>query len=172
MFNTDNVKISGESKYQSSGISEKVKVKSVELNISEQYGTKTITLKTINEKEQTGNSRKLYLNTEKKEGSKVSAWEVTAEYLIKLLIATGKTEDEARKVLVAETVEQLKTNLENNLIGKEFRGLFTAREYQPGKFIVELFKAEPVGGTSLVFDKEKHVKNLPAQTTTSDGLPF
>ena len=178
MFTAKDVTVGNGSKYQSAGVSEKVKVTQVDLNHNEQWNSYSISLKTINENEQEGSSKRLSLNTEIKEGSKVSGWTVSAKYLINILMSTGKTLEEAQSVLEAKDPQGLVKNLSTALVGKEFRGLFGKREYQPGKFITELYTTEPVGGKKLVWDptSQYYVKRLPGSTTVeakpADDIPF
>ena len=178
MFTAKDVTVGNGSKYQSAGISEKVKITQVDLNHNEQWKTYSISMKTINENEQEGQSKRLSLNTEVKEGNKTSGWTVSAKYLINILMSTGKTLEEAQSVLEASTPEGLVKNLTTALVGKEFRGLFGKREYQPGKFAIELYTTEPVGGTKLTWDPDNqfYVKKLPTisteATAKSDDLPF
>lgn len=177
MFTAKDVTVGNGSKYQSAGISEKVKITSVDYTVNEQYNSKSITMKTINENEQEGQTKRLSLNTEVKEGNKTSAWTVTAKYLLNILMSTGKTYEEAQAVLEAKNEEELVKNLSSALVGKEFRGLFGQREYQPGKFYTELYTTEPVGGTKLVWDpnNQYYVKKLPtaaSNTATGNDLPF
>jgi len=182
MFTAKDVTVGNGSKYQSVGVSEKVKVTEVILNHNEQWNSYSITLKTINENEQEGQSKRLSLNNELREGAKVTAWTITAKYLINILMSTGKTLEEAQATLEAKDQESLRKNLESELVGKEFRGLFGQREYQPGKFFTELYTTEPVGGTKLVWDpnNQYYVKRLPgAESNTApqaegkaNDLPF
>lgn len=177
----EEVKVGGGSKYQSAGISEKVTISEVKLLVNEQYNTKNIQFSTVNEHEQSGLSKKLSLNTVVSPGKSVSAWTVTAKYLLNLLMSTGKSEDEARGILNAKDENELVKNLTQNLIGKPFRALFSSREYQPGKFAIELYATEPVGGNRLVYDpaNKNHNSKLPKADDSSEmsaspssDLPF
>lgn len=179
MFTAEDITVGNGSKYQLAGINEKVKVTEVVLNHSEQWNTYSLTLKTINENEQEGQSKRLSLNTEVKEGNKTSGWTVTAKYLINILMSTGKTLEEAQAVLKAKDQADLAKKLETNLIGKEFRALFGMREYQPDKYATELYTTEPVGGTRLVWDpnNQYYIKRLPKAASNTAGesandLPF
>jgi len=178
MFTAKDVTVGNGSKYQSAGISEKVKITEVVLNVNEQYNSKSITFKTINENEQEGQSKRLSLNTDVNPGKQTSGWTVSAKYMINIIMSTDKTLEEAQAVLEATTPEALVKNLTNALVGKEFRGLFGQREYQPGKFYTELYTTEPVGGTKLVWDpnNQYYVKRLPAAVSnvaaTNDGMSF
>ena len=180
MFTVEEVKIGGGSKYQSAGVSEKVTISEVKLITNDTYKTQSIQFATINENEQTGLSKKLSLNTKISEGKKVAAWTITAKYLLNLLMAVGKTEDEARTLLTAPDVAELVKRLTSATIGKPFRGLFSSREYEPGKCAIELYGVEPVGGNRLVYDPSSayHNSKLPqadfvsAKSTTANDLPF
>ena len=166
----EEVKVGGGSKYQSAGISEKVTIAEVKLIVNEQYKTKTIQLSTVNEYEQSGLSKRLSLNIVVNPGKSVSAWTVSAKYLLNLLMSTGKTEEDSRKVLNASDENELVKNLSRELVGKSVRGLFSSREYQPGKFAIELYATEPVGGNRLVYDpnNKNHNDKLPKADSSSE----
>jgi hypothetical protein len=176
MFTAENVKVGGVSKWQLPGIAEKVSITEFNIITNEQWNTKYLEFKTINEQAQEGKSKRLSLNTTVNEGKSMSAWDVSAKYLLNIIMsATGKSLDEARAVLVAKSPEELVKNLENALIGKQFRGLFSSREYMTDKFAFELYTTEPVGGTKLVWDPNStfYVKRLPTSEATSvkqDGV--
>ena len=186
MFSAKDVKVGNGSKYQSAGVSEKVTVSEIELKVNEQYNSKSLVLKTLNENKQEGQSKRLSLNTEIKAGSQVAAWTITAKYLLNVIMsATGKSLEEAQAVLEVKDEKALIKNLENTLIGKPFRGLFSSREYQPDKFAIELYTTEPVGGTRLVWDttNQYYNKRLPSvnlgemgaeamPAKSGDDLPF
>ena len=184
MFTAKDVTAGNDSKYQTVGVSEKVKVTEVILNHNEQYNSYSLTIKTINENDQVGQSKRMSLNTEVREGNKVAAFTVTAKNLINILMSTGKTLEESQAVLEAKDQQELAKKVSSALVGKEFRGLFGKREYNPGKFVTELYTTEPVGGTKLVWDADNpyYVKRMPGSasntaspdghvSTTSD-LPF
>jgi hypothetical protein len=173
MFTADDVEVKGGSKYQGAGVNEKVAI--TEINLVElASGKKVIEMKTINEHNQEGKSRRLYLDTNVSEGRSASAWTVSAKYLLNLIMAANKsTSEEAKVVLKADNEVGLVKNLNTALIGKPFRGLFSSKEYQPGKFAIELYGSESIGGTRLVFDANNVYMNslLPKASATSD-LPF
>lgn len=172
-FTADNVKVGGVSKWQLPGIAEQVSITEFKIIENEQWNTKYLEFKTINENSQEGKSKRFSLNTTVSAGKSVSGWDVTAKNLLNIIMsATGKSLDEAREVLKADTVEKLVKNLENALIGKSFRGLFGSREYQPDKFTFELYTTEPVGGTKLVWDPNStfYVKRLPKAEGSSEGI--
>lgn len=165
MFSADSVEVKGtsKSKYQSFGVSEKVGITDIVVIVNEQWGTKYLVLNTINEDNQVGQSKRLSLKTEKSEGAQMSAWDVSAKYLINVIQSTtGKSVDEAKAVLKASTVEDLVKNLTTEVVGKTGRGLFSRREYNAeGKFAVELYRMEPVGGTYLKYDPSNQYLNVP-----------
>ncbi len=173
MFSSKEVSVVEFGKYQSAGVSEKVVITEVSLNTNEQYGTKTISFKTTNENDQEGRSKKCSLNTVVGEGKKCSGWDMSARYFKNILMSQGKTEDQANDVLEAKDENQLRSNLEKALIGKPFRGLFSSKEYQPGKFAIELYVTEPVGETKLKWDAtSKYYNEMLPKVASSDGLPF
>jgi phosphotransferase system HPr-like phosphotransfer protein len=183
MFTATDVKVGNGSKYQSAGISEKVVITDVILNENEVYKTKSLTLKTLNENNQEGQSKRLSLNDELKEGNKTTGWKVSAKSLLNIIMSsTGKTLEEAQAVLEAKDEAQLVQNLKSTILNKPFRGLFSSREYQPGKFAIELYTTEPVGGSRLVWDpnNQYYVSRLPkadsavpsAEAKKTDDLPF
>lgn len=175
MFNADKVEVKeSTSKYQKAGVSEKVTITEVILN-----SNNTLTLKTINEDGQIGSSKRLSLNTVISEGKTMCAWDVSAKYLLNIIQATtGKKVVEAKKVLDAQSIDELVSKLTNELIGKSGRGLFSQREYETGKFAIELYRMEQLGGTYLSYDPTNTSlnKRLPSSVTISDGktndLPF
>lgn len=171
MFTAENVKVGSGSKYQSAGISNSVMVTEVAL-LNNSNGTKSIQLKTVNENGQEGLSKRLSINTVPAQGKEFCGWDISAKYLVKLIMsATGKSEEDAKKVLDAATEDQLIKNLRDTLLGKPFRGLFSSREYQTGKFAIELYQTEKVGGTYLVYDPTNKNHNSRLEEPKSD-LPF
>ena len=172
MFTANDVEVKSGSKYQSAGVNERVAI--TEINLIELLGgKKVIEMKTINEHNQEGKSKRLYLDVNVSEGRTASAWTVSAKYLINILMSLGKTEAEAKEVLHAANELALTQNLIRELIGKTFRGLFSSKEYQPGKFAIELYGSEPIGGKRLVFDaNNKYMNSLLPVATPGDGLPF
>ena len=171
MFNANDVKVTGTgSKYQTAGVSEKVKITEVVHIHNETFDAHYLQLKTTNENEQAGLSKRLSLNTTVNPGKSVAAWVVSAKYLLGILMSIGLSETDAKKVLAADSREGLIKNLENSLIGKEFRGLFTSREYQPGKYAIELYNTEPVGGTRLVYDPNNSTHNSKLTAGPGDGM--
>lgn len=175
MFTAADVKVGNGSKYQSAGISEKVVITDVILNENSVYNTKSLTLKTLNENNQEGQSKRLSLNDELKEGNKTTGWKVSAKSLLNIIMSsTGKSLEEAQAVLEAKNEAELISNLKSTILNKPFRGLFSSREYQPGKFAIELYTTEPVGGTRLVWDPNNtyYVNRLPqADSNTATGQP-
>jgi len=173
MFTADDVEVKGVSKYQSAGVNEKVVI--TEINLIElQGGKRVIEMKTLNEHNQEGKSKRLYLDTVPSEGRQVSAWTVSAKYLINLLMAANRsTEADAKAVLRADNETGLIKNLNSALIGNPFRALFSSKEYQPSKFAIELYGAETVGGTRLAFDtNNKYMNSLLPTAKADDGMPF
>src|SRR5258708_3278658 len=171
MFNTSEVKVGSTSKYQPAGVSERVGVTEVLLIKNEQFNTSSLQFKTINENNQAGLSKRLSLKQDVSPGKTVAAWVVSAKYLLTMLMSVGYTRSEADEVLNANDENQLVKNLENALIGKQFRALFSSREYQSGKFAIELYKTEPVGGTTLGYDptNKDHNSKLDILETTTDA---
>lgn len=182
MFTAEDVKVGNGSKYQSAGISEKVVITDVILNVNEVYNSKSLSLKTLNENGQEGQSKRLSLNDELKPGNKTTGWKVSAKSLLNIIMsATGKSLEEAQAVLKAKDETELVSNLKGAILNKPFRGLFSSREYQPGKFAIELYTTETVGGTRLVWDpnNQYYVSRLPQADSTeptgakkADDLPF
>lgn len=168
MFNADNVELSL-GKYQNAGTSEKVMITSIEL-AEMANGKRVIEMKTINENNQEGRSKRLYLDTNVAEGRKISAWEVSAKYLINLIMSsTGKSISEAKSVLNADSETDLVNKLNDTILSKPFRALFSSREYQPGKYFIELYSTEPLGGTRLVFDPSNRYHNSVLPKEPADG---
>mgnify|MGYP001589643502 CR=1 FL=1 len=159
-------------KYQEAGVSEKVTI--TEVVLIENNGVTSLQLKTSNEHGQTSQSKRLSLKTEVTPGKSVAAWTISAKYLQNVIMsATGCSVVESQVVLKAGSVAELKQNLERSLVGKSVRGLFSSREYQEGKFAVELYVTEAVGGKRLVWDPSNKYYNIKlAPSTPSDGLPF
>lgn len=173
MFNTSEVKVGGTSKYQSAGVSERVVVTQVMLVKNEQFNTASIQFKTNNENDQAGLSKRLSLKQDVTPGKSVSAWTVSAKYLLTTLMSMGYSRAEADAILNAADEAGLVKNLENAMIGKPFRALFSSREYQPGKFAIELYSTEAVGSTRLSWDptNKNHNSKLEVEPQ-GDGLPF
>lgn len=172
MFTAKDVEVGSGVRYQRAGVSEKVTITEVVLNSNGD----SLTLKTSNELEEIGVSKRLSLKTVVGEGKKMSGWDVTARYLINLIVsATGKSIVDSKAVLTASSIDELIKNLAKTLVGKSFRGLFTSKEYAPGKFAIELYASEPVGGNRLIYDVNNttHNNRLPVVPSPSnDGLPF
>lgn len=176
MFEAEGIIPQGGSKYQGAGVSEKVVI--TELTLLESNGYQNFQFKTLNEFGKEGQSKRLSLKTEVSPGKTVSAWKVSAKYLQNLIISgTGMSVEQSQAVLKADSVAQLKQQIESAVIGKTVRGLFSSREYQTGKFAIELYTTEEVGGTRLVFDKSNKNHNSLLEVMASgvsggDSLPF
>lgn len=176
-FTSKGVSVVEVSKYQGAGVSEKVVITEVSLFKNETYGTTSLKMATLNENGQEGKCKNMSLNIVVGAGKKCSGWDMTARYLKNILMSQGNTEAQADDVLEASDENKLKSNLEKAIIGKPFRGLFSSREYEPGKSAIELYVTEPVGGTKLVWDANNKFYNskLPTAMSTSagdSGLPF
>lgn len=173
-FSAEGIEVGTFGKYQSSGVSEVVKITEVKLNENAQYNTTSIQLLTVNGDGQEGRSKKLSLNTTVSEGKTVSAWTVTAKYLLNILMSIGMSEEQAKSTLEAKDKNDLVNRLSKAMVGQAFRGLFSSREYEPGKFAIELYVTEPVGGTKLKWDENNRFYNqkLPKVEGTSNNLPF
>lgn len=172
MFTADNVEVKV-GKYQTAGVNEEVKITDISL-VELANGTKVIEMKTINENNQEGKSKRLYLDTTVKAGNTTSAWTISAKYLVNIVMAAKNCSvEEAKTHLRAENESALVKNLNDALLGKPFRGLFSSKEYQPGKFAIELYSAEPKGGTRLVFDPSNRYMNsvLPKMPEDTGALP-
>ncbi len=167
MFNAESVELSvsgNGTKYQRAGVSEKVVVTEFTMNDEKT----SIKFKTTNENGEEGNSKFLSLSLVAKEGAKCSAWTVTAEHLVKLIMAaTGKTVEDAKEVLNAKDQADLLNKLSKTLVGQPFRGLFGTKESTNGKTYVELYAAEPVGGTRLTYDPNNTSYNKKANGSTT-----
>lgn len=168
MFSAEEVKIGGGSKYQSAGISEQVTISEVKLIHNDTYNTDSIQLTTINEDKQEGLSKRLSLKTKPSEGKTIAAWTISASYLARVLIATGKTQEEAKAVITAPDVNTLVKQLTTALVGQTVRGLFSSREYEPNKFAIELYATEKVGGNKLYFDPSN--KNHNSKLAVAESL--
>ncbi len=183
MFNTDGIEVKTEKKsmYQGAGVSERVTITEVVLNENATFNSKSITLNTINEHEQVGKSKRLSLSTEIREGKKTSGWVMTVKNLINFITSTtGMSTDEAKAVLNAGSAQELVTKLSTALVGKSARGVFGKREYAPGKFAIELYHMEPLGGTFLKYDPmdtylNTHLNSTeaaPSEPKKKSDLPF
>lgn len=171
MFDASDVEVSSGSKYQEAGVSEKVTI--TEVVLIENNGVNSIQLKTINELNKEGQSKRLSLKTEVTPGKSMSAWKVSARYLLNVIIsATGCSVETAQEVLKADSINDLVSKLTKTLVGKTVRGLFTSREYQTGKFAIELYITEPVGGTRLVWDPKNDKYNSFLPVVKLDDMPF
>lgn len=174
MFDAFDVQPATGSRFQSAGVSERVTI--TEVVLIENNGIESLQLKTTNEKDQSGQSKRLSLKTEVSPGKTISAWKVSAKYLQNILIsATGMSVEDSQKVLSASNVDELKRKLEKVLLGKTVRGLFSSREYQTGKFAIELYTTEPIKGTTLVWDPNNRFYNskLPVEETEkTSNFPF
>ncbi len=176
-FTTREIEVGEVNKYQGKGIAEKCQVTEVVLNYNEQYNSYSLSLKTVNENGQEGKSKRMSLKTDISEGKKVSAWTVTAKSLIGILMSIGNSRDQADNILEASDEKDLANRLSKALIGKTFRALFSSKEYEPGKFAIELYSTEPVGGTRLFWSDENPYYNIKLEKADNvapgpGGLPF
>lgn len=170
-FSADDVVVGSGSKYQAAGVSEKVTF--TEIVLVENNGVQSIEIKTINEQGQEGRSKRLSLKTDLAPGKTISGWDMTAKYLInQIMSSTGASVDSAKAILKSDSVSDLKSKLESTLIGKTVRGLFSSREYQPGKFAIALHISEPVGGTRLVWDAKSKYHNELLPVAETSTTPF
>jgi hypothetical protein len=173
MFSASEIIPSGGSKYQEKGISESVTI--TEVVLIESDDVKSLQLKTVNEFGKEGQSKRLSLKVDVSPGKIVAAWTISAKYLQNVILSATKCSvAESQAILKASSVTELKSQLENALVGKSVRGLFSSREYQTGKFAIELYITEPVGGTRLAWDVTNKFYNsvMAAPEAVGDGLPF
>jgi hypothetical protein len=140
-----------------------------------------------------GRSRKMYLNTDVKEGKTTSAWKITARQIVEIIKATNNMDDAQAKnslgnlTLSADGVninaEELAAKLSAVIVGKPFRAVFhgeqrtnaegITRVYTEMMYVESMTVAKEQ--SKLKFDPAIHIKNVNVNATTATqagDLPF
>lgn len=144
-----------------------------------------------------GRSRKMYLNTDVKEGKTTSAWKITARQIVEIIKAANNWDDTQAKNslgnlnLAADGVninaEELAAKLSAVIVGKPFRAVFHGEKRTNAEGITRVYTEMmyvenmnvPKAESKLKFDAAIHIKNVNINTTAttatatgSNDLPF
>ncbi len=179
-----------ENKYQEVGVWDNIRINTIMSGKSFTKQTPFIRIGTEGPNGELCESGDMYVSTDVKEGSTLSAWSVTARKLVNLIMAvTGKSEDEAKAACKAADADDLAKKLSAILVGKPFRGVFYGEEIQGKEGKNNWVKAYfAINGTNKVkastnyaaesmkvaksasklkFDESKHVQKLPVGDSTT-----
>ena len=141
-----------------------------------------------------GRSRKMYLNTDIKEGKTTSAWKITARQIVEIIKASNNWDDTQAKNslgnlnLAADGVninaEELAAKLSAVIVGKPFRAVFHGEQRTNAEGVTRVYTEMmyvesmnvPKAESKLKFDPTIHVKTVSVNTTpataTTGDLPF
>lgn len=141
-----------------------------------------------------GRSRKMYLNTDVKEGKTTSAWKITARQIVEIIKATNNFDDTQAKNslgnlnLAADGVninaEELAAKLSAVIVGKPFRAVFHGEQRTNAEGVTRVYTEMmyvesmnvPKAESKLKFDATIHIKTVSVNTTTATAttgdLPF
>jgi hypothetical protein len=141
-----------------------------------------------------GRSRKMYLNTDVKEGKTTSAWKITARQIVEIIKASNNWDDTQAKNslgnlnLSADGVninaEELAAKLSAVIVGKPFRAVFHGEQRTNAEGVTRVYTEMmyvesmnvPKAESKLKFDPAIHVKTVSVNTTTATAttgdLPF
>jgi hypothetical protein len=163
MFDASDIEVKKVGNYQQPGVEKDVKITDVVIQ-DVPNGSPCIQLHTINSKGQKSVSRKLYLNTEVKEGKQTSAWKVSAKFLKGILMSFGYTVEQQNACLKADTLVNLVAQLKKSMVcNKSIEALFSSKEYikQDGTIgrVTELYSTAPFGSNILVWDENNKYYN-------------
>lgn len=181
--------------YQKPGVYENVKVTEIISGKSNVKQTPYIRMKTINQNGEVGQSSYMYLSSEKGEGKKTSAWDITARNINDLICCThniGRDEAKAIELVSSNETNQEKQismlvdKLSSLLVGRPFRAKFKGEQTKEGGAIFStLDRVEsmnvPSVATGLKFNPDKDIKMFlsPDSVNSSigtavknDDLPF
>jgi hypothetical protein len=144
-----------------------------------------------------GRSRKMYLNTDVKEGKTTSAWKITARQIVEIIKAANNWDDTQAKNslgnlnLAADGVninaEELAAKLSAVIVGKPFRAVFHGEQRTNAEGVTRVYTEMmyvesmnvPKAESKLKFDPTIHIKNVNVNTTATtattagaNDLPF
>lgn len=166
------------SKYLSPGINVPVKVKEIKQGLSAQKQSPYVEI-TIEDATGKTCSQQYYLNTTVKEGGKTSAWAISRDAILQLIVAiTGTDEATAKTRLVGITTENIAVKLSAFMIGKPFaivlggkwvtptdpqKKSWVKAEFGTGNFATTVAKA-----TELKYDASKAIKGVAAPSNSNE----
>lgn len=165
------------SKYLSPGINVPVKVKEIKQGLSTQKQSPFVEI-TIENAEGKTCSQQYYLTTTVGEGKKTSAWAISRDAILQLIVAvTGTDEETAKARLVGITTENIAVKLSAFMIGKPFaivlggkwvtpedpqKKSWVKAQFGTGNFATTVAKAN-----ELKYDAAKAIKGSPAPGTSN-----
>jgi len=180
-------KVGNSSKFQEVGIYDNIRITGVIAGESNTKKTPFVKLEVEGANGEKSTSAEMYVSTTIKDGSTMSAWNITARNLVGIIKSiTGKSEQEAKDAILAKDNKDLASKLATLLVGKPFRAVFYGKEIQgkEGKnnwvkatmMYTESMKT-PISQTKLKFDvnNSKHMEKLPIvdpTTVVSNDLPW
>lgn len=173
--------------WQTPGIWDNVRISEIKQGKSSIKGSPYIQLMTIGANNEVGTSSKMYLNMIPSEGKTRSAWDVTCDNIVELLMAThniSRSEAEAMDDLVPDNEpnvdkqrEILVLKLSTLLVDRPFRAKFKGEQTKENGIVyATLDRVEtmniPRVTTRLRFDPSKDIKMFNQPVESGDGLPF
>jgi len=169
------------STYQQPGIHENVMISEVVLEKTTKNDVPYMKFITKGPNGEIGNSPKMFLSTEVKEGKKTSGWGVTARNLVDWIKATYNVDEDTAKSKITNvnSHEQLVQVVSALLVGKPARVKFKGVTSSKGSIFAEVGQVESlrVNPTAMRYDPSRDIKAYDGVTTTAnpiaiDGLPF
>lgn len=167
------------SKYLSPGVNASVKIKEIKQGLSSQKQSPYVEF-TIEDATGKICSQQYYLNTTVKEGGKTSAWAISRDAILQLIVATtGTDEATAKGRLVGITQENIAVKLSAFMIGKPFaivlggkwvtptdpeKKSWVKAEFGTGNFATTIALAG-----ELKYNADKAIKGTPAPSNTNES---
>lgn len=175
----NDAKVGTGNKYLEPGI-HNVKVTKVEAGKSSQKQTPYVEI-TVTDPTGATCSQQYYLSTTVKEGSNVSAFSISKDAILQILMAsTGADEATAKSKLVGITTDNIAAKLASIVIGKPFAMHIagewvnptdtTKKSFVKGVFGTYKFAVPSARITELKHDPAKHIKGKSATQQSSNSL--
>ena len=181
--------------YQKPGVYDNVKITEIISGKSNVKQTPYIRMKTVNQNGEVGQSAYMYLSSEKGEGKKTAAWDITARNINDLICCTHNiSRDEAKGIELVSSnetnqekqISMLVDKLSSLLVGRPFRAKFKGEQTKEGGTVFStLDRVEsmnvPSVATGLKFNLDKDIKMFLSQdkvnssigtAVKNDDLPF
>lgn len=169
--------------YQKPGISN-ITITGVVLEETSVNKVPYIKLTTKSDTGDLGQSGKMFLSTDVKEGKKTSGWAITARNLVDIISAAhGVSDDEAKQSIKASNVTELVNKLSAKLVGQKLRAKFKGETGEKGIIFATMDRVEslsiPESESKLKFDKDRDIKpytgttvQMTAEDAKQPDLPF
>lgn len=169
--------------YQQPGIYDNVVISEVVLEKTTKNDVPYMKFITKGPNGEIGNSPKMFLSTDVKEGKKTSGWGVTARNLVDWIKATYNVDEDTAKTKITNinSQEQLIQTVSALLVGKPARVKFKGVTSTKGTIFAEVGQVESmrVTPTAMRYDASRDIKAYEGTTSTTvsnvpdmDALPF